>query len=224
MSHGLVVRNVPASRTLVAAFLIGAASASAHAQGGASSAVTASADSAFQANDWATAAKRYEAITARDSASGYAWFRLGASRHGLADYRGAVQALDRAARLGFQPLNVRLRLARAYARLGERDRALALLDTAARRGLSPQQLQSEHDLDALRADARFAAIVATAESTRYPCRAMPEAKQFDFPTRFRQELVNILSPGSVVIVTPQPLQAGSPGGALTVIETDGGTR
>ena len=181
MSHSLAVRVVATSRALVVALIVG--SLSAHvvpAQGSASSAVTASADSAFQANDWITAAKRYEAITARDSTSGYAWFRLGASRHAAADYRGAVTALDHAARLGFQPLNVRFRLARAYARLGERDRALALLDTVARRGLAPQQIQNEHDLDAIRVDARFAAIVATAEATRYPCRAMPEAKQFDF--------------------------------------------
>ena len=177
----LAVRIIAASRALVVACVAGATIVdAAGAQGQASSAVTASADSAFQASDWLTAAKRYEAVVARDSTSGYAWFRLGASRHSATDYRGAIQALEHAARLGFQPLNVRFRLARAYARLGERDRALALLDTAARRGLPPQQIQNEHDLDALRADARFAAIVATAEATRYPCRAMPEAKQFDF--------------------------------------------
>jgi hypothetical protein len=32
--------------------------------------------------------------------------------------------------------------------------------------------------------------------------------------------MNLLSPGSVVIVTPKPLKAGSPGGNLTVIEND----
>jgi hypothetical protein len=54
--------------------------------------------------------------------------------------------------------------------------------------------------------------------------AAGEEKNFDFPTVFRQQLVNILSPGSVVIVTPQPLKVGSPGSALTVIETDEGAR
>jgi hypothetical protein len=47
-----------------------------------------------------------------------------------------------------------------------------------------------------------------------------EAKKFDAPTTFRQQLVNILSPGSVVIVTPQRLKAGDPGKALTVIDDD----
>lgn len=48
-----------------------------------------------------------------------------------------------------------------------------------------------------------------------------EAKKFDAPTTFRQQLANILTPGSVVIVTPQPLRAGSPGSPVTVIENEG---
>lgn len=47
-----------------------------------------------------------------------------------------------------------------------------------------------------------------------------EAKKFDTPTAFRSQLVGILSPGSVVIVTPQPLKAGAPGKALTVIDAE----
>jgi hypothetical protein len=47
-----------------------------------------------------------------------------------------------------------------------------------------------------------------------------EAKKFDGPTTFRQQLANILSPGSVVIVTPQPLKAGSTGSSVTVIENE----
>ena len=144
------------------------------------STATSGADSAFQRGDWAAASTLYEAVTRRDSASGYAWMRLGASRHALTDFRGAVRAFERARRIGFQPVNVHFRIGRAYARLGERGRALAHLDSAARGGLSPQQLAGERDLDALRGDARFTAVVAVAEATRYPCRTMPEARQLDF--------------------------------------------
>lgn len=49
-----------------------------------------------------------------------------------------------------------------------------------------------------------------------------EAKKFDFPTQFREDLRAILSPGSVVIVTPQPLKAGSTGDPVTVIENEPG--
>jgi hypothetical protein len=48
-----------------------------------------------------------------------------------------------------------------------------------------------------------------------------EAKKFDAPTIFRQQLAGILTPGSVVIVTPQSLKAGSTGSAVTVIENEG---
>jgi L,D-transpeptidase-like protein len=51
-----------------------------------------------------------------------------------------------------------------------------------------------------------------------------EAKKFDAPAAFRQQLVNILSPGSVIIVTPQPLKIGSPGKAVTVIEDEPAAR
>ena len=47
-----------------------------------------------------------------------------------------------------------------------------------------------------------------------------EAKRFDAPALFRQQLAGILTPGSVVIVTPQPLKAGSTGSSQTVIESD----
>ena len=47
-----------------------------------------------------------------------------------------------------------------------------------------------------------------------------EAKKFDTPTAFRSDLMHILSPGSVVIVTPQSLKAGSTGSSLTVIAND----
>ena len=48
-----------------------------------------------------------------------------------------------------------------------------------------------------------------------------EAKKFDAPITFREQLMNILSPGSVVIVTPQPLKAASTGSPVTVIENEG---
>ena len=47
-----------------------------------------------------------------------------------------------------------------------------------------------------------------------------EADKFDTPKMFRRDLATILTPGSVVIVTPQPLKAGDPGKSLTVIDND----
>ena len=47
-----------------------------------------------------------------------------------------------------------------------------------------------------------------------------EGKRFDTPVMFRHAIATVIRPGSVVIVTPQPLKAGDPGKQLTVIEND----
>lgn len=51
-----------------------------------------------------------------------------------------------------------------------------------------------------------------------------DASKFDAPTTFRHQLASLLRPGSIVIVTPKPLKAGSPGSSLTVIENDESAR
>jgi hypothetical protein len=47
-----------------------------------------------------------------------------------------------------------------------------------------------------------------------------EGEKFDTPPSFRRAIATVLGPGSVIIVTPEPLMAGSPGSRLTVIEND----
>lgn len=51
-----------------------------------------------------------------------------------------------------------------------------------------------------------------------------EGDRFDAPWDFRHAVQTVLRPGSIIIVTPQTLHAGSSGSSLTVIENDGGTR
>jgi hypothetical protein len=47
-----------------------------------------------------------------------------------------------------------------------------------------------------------------------------EGKRFETPDQFRRALASVLRPGSVVIVTPESLRAGSTGRKQTVIEED----
>jgi len=47
-----------------------------------------------------------------------------------------------------------------------------------------------------------------------------EGDRFDAPWDFRHNVQTVLRPGSIVIVTPQSLGAGSPGSSLTVIENE----
>ena len=48
--------------------------------------------------------------------------------------------------------------------------------------------------------------------------AANEGERFQAPTSFRHAVATVLRPGSVVIVTPESLSAGSPGKGLTVLE------
>ena len=47
-----------------------------------------------------------------------------------------------------------------------------------------------------------------------------EGKRFEAPAKFRYDVATVLRPGSVVIVTPESLHAGSTGSSATVIEED----
>ena len=47
-----------------------------------------------------------------------------------------------------------------------------------------------------------------------------ETKRFDAPEGFRSAVSAAMRPGSVVIVTPEPLKAGSPGASTTVLADD----
>lgn len=51
-----------------------------------------------------------------------------------------------------------------------------------------------------------------------------EGKNFQAPASFRQAVATVLRPGSVVIVTPESLGAGSPGKDLTVFEDQAASR
>jgi L,D-transpeptidase catalytic domain len=51
-----------------------------------------------------------------------------------------------------------------------------------------------------------------------------EGKRFEAPTSFRHAIATNLRPGSVVIVTPEPLSAGSPGQGVTVLEDQASSR
>jgi len=51
-----------------------------------------------------------------------------------------------------------------------------------------------------------------------------EGSRFDTPWEFRHNVQSVLRPGSIVLVTPQPLRAGDTGKELTVIENESASR
>ena len=110
------------------------------------------------------------------------YFQLGIARHDAGDYAAARDALEKAQELKHPaPIQLPLRLARTYARLGEREQAFAHLKTAIDRGYGQtEQLNAENDFLSLREDPRWPELVAAARRNQHPCRNAPEYRLFDF--------------------------------------------
>lgn len=133
----------------------------------------------FQKQDWANAAKAYQALTEREPGNGQAWFRLGYALNALGQYDRAIKAFHRSVEIGGQPIAM-YRLAGAYARQGEREKAFEWLGRAMQAGFDqPEQLKANQDLTSLRDDARFTQFIAQAERNARPCEQTPY-RQFDF--------------------------------------------
>lgn len=121
-----------------------------------------------------------ESLAAREPANRQAWVRLATLRLAAGQARPAAEAFERALALKKDPFTM-YNAACAYARLREVDKAFAWLEAAAGTGALPRrQFEQDEDLGALKADARFSALLEKAERSSEPCRFQPESAQFDF--------------------------------------------
>ena len=135
----------------------------------------------FQAKDWAKAAPAYQQLAKADPKNGQAWFRLGLSLHELGRYQDAVNAYQQAQNVGWAAGPVRYRSARAHAKSGKPDEAFEQLNQLVQGGFqNASLLEGDADLQGLRADARFAAVVAQAQKNARPCDHDPNYRMFDF--------------------------------------------
>jgi tetratricopeptide (TPR) repeat protein len=138
------------------------------------------AEALFQNQKWPEAVKAFEAITKAAPTRPRPWFRLGSSLYALGKYQEAIPAFQKAVEIGKNPLAM-YDLARAYAKVNEKDKAFELLSQALNAGFyRVSQLNDDADLAALRDDARFKEVVALGERLTKPCLAQPEYKRFDF--------------------------------------------
>jgi tetratricopeptide (TPR) repeat protein len=134
-----------------------------------------------QSGDWSAAAAAFEALARAEPSNPRAVFGLGAALHETGKPAEAILALNRARILGYQPANqVKFRLARAYAKLGERAEALAELEQIASSGFTNASLLQNPDFDSLRADPTFGAVVQKVKRNAKPCEADPDFRKFDF--------------------------------------------
>jgi tetratricopeptide (TPR) repeat protein len=94
------------------------------------------AESATAQQLWREAAEGWAQVTAVNPMVGYYWTRLGDARFEMGDHNGAIAAFEHAdaLRAGLHG-EIRLKIARAYARSGDRNAALRALAQAVDRGL-----------------------------------------------------------------------------------------
>lgn len=139
------------------------------------------ADSVFRRADWAATAELYANIANRSPDQGMAWLRLGIAQQALNQVDAAIGAFDKALALQFQAPTALYRLARLHARKGDRTRAFDYLDRLVPlRAVSVTVLDTVSDFASLRSDTRYRQVVDRITALRYPCRTLPEARQFDF--------------------------------------------
>jgi hypothetical protein len=175
----------PVFRFGVAGLLASCAFVAANAQSQPSSIPPDEANDLYTARKWPEAEKVYDAITRAEPDNARAWYRLGVSLQRQGRYDHALPAYRRALATAPPPLKAfaSYNIATAYARLDNRDSALAwiakaLAEPAARAIAS--QLGGDDDFASLRGNQLFTTALARADSMVHPCYYAPKARELDF--------------------------------------------
>lgn len=110
--------------------------------------------------DWRRSLSRLERVTREHPTIGLAWANLGFARLHAGDAKGSTAAYQRALDLGYQTPTTLYNLACCAARSGDVDGAFRWLDRADKAGFEiGEHAGLDEDLDALRGDPRFGAIL-----------------------------------------------------------------
>jgi tetratricopeptide (TPR) repeat protein len=134
----------------------------------------------YQAQEWEKAAADYQKIVTAEETNANARYRLGNSLLNLNKNAEALTHLEKVFTAAPNPVFA-LTLARGYARMGNKDKALETLEkTLKMGGIQPDQLTSEKDFASWRDDAAFKDLVRRSDMAVNPCKAAPEFRQFDF--------------------------------------------
>lgn len=138
------------------------------------------ANDAYQKQNWAEAAKNFEAIIKLEPKNGGAHYRQGISFLNVKNNDEALRVLLIANTISPNPI-YSFAVARAYARLQNKAKVYEVLEsTLPMGGLQASQIDAEADFKDLRSDARFIEIEKKVDLAANPCKARPESRQFDF--------------------------------------------
>ncbi|MHC4416843.1 MAG: DJ-1/PfpI family protein [Planctomycetota bacterium] len=116
---------------------------------------------------WSRAAGIYRELVTQDPQDAASWYGLGLVLHRMGRHGEAAPAHKRAAELTWYPHRAYYNLACAYAMLGERDKALDALSSAIAAGFANRQwIEQDSELDGIRDDPRFTAIIELIGASR----------------------------------------------------------
>ena len=138
------------------------------------------ADAFYQKQDWQNAAAVYEKIVKLEEANAGARYRPGISLLNLGKNAEAQTHLEKVFTASPNAVFA-LALARASARLGNKEKTYEILEkSTAMGGIAPETLTAEKDFAAFKEESRFQDLVRKSDLAANPCKARPEFRQFDF--------------------------------------------
>jgi tetratricopeptide (TPR) repeat protein len=143
-------------------------------------ALAAEAAAAYDAKDWAKAARLYAQLAQSPEAPPRVWLRLGASQRELGRYDEALAAFEKANSAG-AALFGEYGEAAVYMAMKQPEKAFEHLEKAVQQGYAqPEVMSGDPNLAALRSDPRFAKMLEQAKKNQRPCAYIPENRQLDF--------------------------------------------
>jgi beta-lactamase regulating signal transducer with metallopeptidase domain/Flp pilus assembly protein TadD len=147
-------------------------------------------DSNYSRERWAPAVVEFREFVSENPSHGRAWFNLGFALHGSREFEEAIAAFEKAVRFGYHPNTANFNIACANAMLGRTDAALGLLEALAESdGANYGQLHSDSDLDSLREEPRFEALLESLEEQQHLYKIKvkeKELKQYQMKLEMKQ--------------------------------------
>lgn len=154
--------------------------ANSHAAGQGSD-TAAEAGAAYDAKDWAKAARLYEGLVKEHPQVPRLWFRLADSQFQLGQLDQALLTMQNGLKAGVPPIFGEYVIASVYAQKNQKEKAFEHLKIAVDNGYNrPEQFDADKHLDSLRSDPRFAVLKKQAQHNLKPCADTAENRQFDF--------------------------------------------
>jgi len=139
------------------------------------------ADKHFQNSEWGNAIGIYREIVAKDPNHSQAWFQMASSMRSLEQWNEAATAFEKAHELEFNPLFTSINLARMHNQLGDIDTAFKWINVTMDTGFGQVAfLRNDEQLEPMRSDDRFEAVLASAQRNSTPCEFDENFRAFDF--------------------------------------------